>query len=121
MIPAQVDLTGGGVLAIVVTFLVAWLFYAVTLHLAATFFIGDVPSQRAATAALAPAVFSMLFQLGSLSDAVPLFIVLTFASAIAAIHVVYRVRWVTAGLLGLLHFAFALAMGLALYNILTFL
>ena len=121
MIPAQVDATGGGALAIVVTFLVAWLFYAVTLHLAATFFIGGVPSQRAATAALAPTVFSMLFQLGTLSDAVPLFIALTFASVVVAIHVVYRVRWLTATLLGLLHFAFALAMGLALYNIVTYL
>ncbi|WP_254536630.1 DUF7473 family protein [Halomarina litorea] len=121
MIPAQADVTGGGLLAIVVTFLVAWLFYAVTLHLAATFFIGDVPSQRAATAALAPAVVSMLFQLGSLNDAIALFALFTLASVVAAIHVVYRVRWVTAGLLGLLHFAFALALGLALYNIITFL
>jgi hypothetical protein len=121
MIPVQADVTGGGLLAIAVTFLVAWLFYAVTLHLAATFFIGDVPTQRAATAALAPAVFSMLFQLGTLSDAIPLFVVLTFASVVAAIHVVYRLRWVSAAVLGLLHFAFALVLGLALYNIVGFL
>ncbi len=38
------SLTGGGILAVLVTVLVTWLFYAVTLHLAATFFIGDVPA-----------------------------------------------------------------------------
>ncbi|MFC7176508.1 DUF7473 family protein [Halosegnis marinus] len=33
-----------------------------TLHLAATFFIGDVPSQRAAYAAPVPAAVSILLQ-----------------------------------------------------------
>jgi len=56
----QTDVTGGGVLALVVTLAVAWLFYAVTLHLAATFFIGEVPSQRAAYAGAVPAVVSIL-------------------------------------------------------------
>jgi hypothetical protein len=124
MIPAQTDVTGGGVLAIVVTFLVAWLFYAVALHLAATFFLGEVPSQRAATAALAPALFSMLLQLGQVGGgSIPIaaFIVVSFAAALYANHLVYRLRWVTATMLTLLYFAFAAALGLALYNIISFL
>ncbi|MWG34706.1 DUF7473 family protein [Halomarina oriensis] len=124
MIPAQVDVTGGGMLAIVVTFLLAWLFYSVALHLAATFFLGDVPTQRAATAALAPAVFSMLLQLGQIGGAdipIAVFIVLSFVAALFAIHLVYRLRWTTATALTLLYFAFAFALGLALYNIITFL
>jgi hypothetical protein len=124
MIPAQTDVTGGGVLAIVVTFLVAWLFYAVALHLAATFFLGEVPSQRAAAAALAPALFSMLLQLGQVGGgSIPIaaFILVSFAAALYANHLVYRLRWVTATMLTLLYFAFAAALGLALYNIISFL
>jgi hypothetical protein len=124
MIPAQADVTGGGVLAIVVTFLVAWLFYSVALHLAATFFLGDVPTQRAATAAFAPALFSMLLQLGQVgggSIPVAAFIAVSFLAALFAVHLVYRLRWVTATMLTLLYFAFAFALGLALYNIISFL
>lgn len=124
MIPAQVDVTGGGVLAIVVTFLLAWLFYSVTLHLAATFFLGDVPTQRAATAAFVPAMFAMLLQLGQVGGAdipIAVFLVVSFLAALFAIHLVYRLRWATATMLTLLYVAFALALGLALYNIISFL
>ncbi|MFD1513193.1 DUF7473 family protein [Halomarina rubra] len=123
MIPAQ-SVTGGGVLAIVVTFLLAWLFYAVALHLAATFFLGDVPTQRAATAAFAPALFAMLLQLGQVGGAdipIVVFIVVSFLVALFANHLVYRLRWTSAAMLTLLYFAFAFALGLALFNIYTFL
>ncbi|MFC5971427.1 hypothetical protein ACFPYI_08810 [Halomarina salina] len=124
MIPAQVDVTGGGVLAIVVTFLAAWLFYSIALHLAATFFLGEVPTQRAATAAFAPALFSMLLQLGQIGGRdipIAVFIVLTFLAALFAIHLVYRLRWSSAAMLTLLYFAFSFALGLAVYNIISFL
>jgi hypothetical protein len=115
--PAQVDVTGGGPLAVVVTFLLAWLFYAVTLHLAATFFVGDVTHQRAAAASLPPAIVSILLQR---YDPI-VFLPVSLLGAVLAIHFVYRLRFRTATVLGLLHLAFATALGLALYNLIGYL
>lgn len=114
----QTSLTGGGLLAIVVTFLLAWLFYAVTLHLAAVFFIGDVPSQRAAYAAIAPAVVSLLLQqYAGTGTLVLVTILVTLATDLVAISYVYRLKWTSATPLVALHFAFAAVIGFALNNI----
>jgi len=117
-------LTGGGVLAVVVTLLVTWLFYAVTLHLAATFFIGDVPTQLAAKAAIAPAVVSMLLQQWGVSSGLvsPSFgvLVVLVATVIAdgmGISVSYRLSTKSAAPLVALHLAFAAVLGFALNNI----
>ena len=118
------SLTGGGVLAVVVTALVTWLFYAVTLHLAATFFIGEVPSQLAAKAALAPAVVSLLLQRFGVESGIVSadlgVLVVVFFTLVAdgiAISAVYRLSTrSTAPLVGL-HFAFAAVLGFALNNI----
>ena len=117
--------TGGGLLAVVVTFLVAWLFYAVTLHLAATFFIGDVPSQRAAAAGTAPAVVSILLgrwgveAVGFVSPSlgVAVVVVVTLLVDAVAISSVYRISWVPTAALVALHFAFAAVLGVALNNV----
>jgi hypothetical protein len=119
------DPTGGGPLAVVVTFLVAWLFYAVTLHLAATFFIGDVPSQRAAYAGVAPAVVSILLgrwgleAVGFISAdlGVAVVVLATLVADAIAISSVYRISWTPTTALTLLHFAFAAVLGVALNNI----
>jgi hypothetical protein len=125
MLQASPDPTGGGVLAFVVTLLIAWLFYAVTLHLAATFFIGDVPSQRAAYAGLVPALVSILlgrwgiegiaFVSPSLGVAVVL--VATLVADAVAISAIYRISWRPTAALTLLHLAFAAILGIALNNI----
>jgi hypothetical protein len=124
MLPLQAGVTGGGPLAILVTFLVVALFYAVTLHLAAVFFIGEVPSQRAATVAPAPALVSLLLQQWGQVDAVVspgvgvlITIVATLVADAIAISFVYRLQWRSAVPLTLLHFAFAAVLGLALNNI----
>lgn len=122
---AQVDVTGGGLLAVVVTLLLAWLFYAVTLHLAAVFFIGDVPSQRAAKASTAPTVVSLLLQQYGLAGTtlvapgVDLFvaIVATLVADAFAISYSYRLSWPPTIALTLLHLAFATVLGFALNNI----
>jgi len=120
MFPLQ-SVAGGGLLAIVVTLLVTWLFYAVTLHLAATFFIGDVPSQRAAYAAIAPAIVSLLLQQYGGSGALVLVtIAATLLTDLFAISYVYRLKWSSAAPLVLLHFAFAGVLGFALNNIFGF-
>jgi len=117
-------LTGGGVLAIVVTFLLTALFYAVTLHLAATFFLGAVPSQRAVTVAPVPAVVSLLLQQyglggGVVSPGVGVLITVgaTLVADAVAISFVYRLKWRSAIPLTLLHLAFAAVLGVALGNI----
>jgi len=108
------DITGGGPLALVVTFLLAALFYAVTLHLAATFFIGDVPSQLAATVAPVPAVISLLLQQWGPAVVIPV----TLLGDGLAVAYVYELAPKPATALTLLHFAFASVLGLALGNLL---
>lgn len=108
--------TGTGSLALVVTFLLTTLFYAVTLHLAATFFLGEVPSQRAATVAPVPAVVSLLLQQWGPLVVVPV----TLLGDGLAIGRVYRLRWPSAAVLTLLHFAFAAVLGLALGGLFGF-
>jgi hypothetical protein len=126
-LPLQTDVTGGGPLALVVTFLVTSLFYAFTLHLAATFFIGDVPSQRAATAAPVPALVSILLQRYGRSDAaigvdpsllVGLVVLATLVADLLAVSFVYRLKLRSAISLVLLHFGFAALLGVALGNLL---
>ncbi|WP_254272882.1 DUF7473 family protein [Haloarcula marina] len=118
------SLTGGGVLAVVVTLLLTWLFYAVTLHLAATFFIGDTPSQLAAKAAIVPAVVSLLLQqwgvesgLFSPSLGVLVVVLATLVADGIAVSSVYRLSTKSTVPLVALHFGFAAVMGFALNNI----
>lgn len=128
MVVAQADVTGGGVLAVVVTFLLAWVFYAVTLHLAAVFFIGEVPSQRAATAAVAPAVVSMLLGRYGVAGSVLISPGVDFAVAFVAtllvdavaIRSVYRLSPKPTTALTLLHLAFATVLLVALNNVFGF-
>ena len=123
----QVDITGGGLVALVVTLLVTVLFYAVTLHLAATLFLGEVPSQRAVYTAIPPAVVSILLQqYGRTDGAVPVdpllqvgvVIAATLLADLLAISFVYRLKLRTAVPVLLLHFAIAALLGSALGNLL---
>ena len=118
------SLTGGGVLAVAVTLLLTWLFYAVTLHMAATFFIGDVPTQLAAKAAIAPAVVSMLLQqwgvsAGLVSPSVGVLVVVgaTLVADGMGISLSYRLSTKSTAPLVALHLAFAAVLGFALNNI----
>lgn len=113
MLQTSVGLTGGGIFALVVTFLVAVIFYAVTLHLAATFFLGDVPTQYAARAAAVPAVVSFVLQ--QWGPAVT--IAVTLCADFLAVRWSYDLEWQTAVVLALLHFAFSVALFLPLNNI----
>ena len=126
--PLQTDITGGGIFALIVTFLIASLFYAVTLHLAATFFIGDVPSQRAAYVGPVPALVSILLgsygveSIAFISPSLGIVIVLlaTLVADAIAISVSYRISWKPTVILTVLHLAFAAVLGFALNNIFGF-
>lgn len=118
--PLQADATGGGPLALIVTFLLTSLFYAVTLHLAATFFIGDVPSQRAAYVGPVPAAVSILLQQYGLNSSllVGVAVLATLVADLLAVSFVYRLTLRSAVPLVLLHFGFAALLGVALANLL---
>ncbi len=116
MLQTSVDVTGGGPVALAVTFLLAVVFYAVTLHLAATFFIGEVPTQHAVRAAAVPAVVSFVLQ--GWGPAVT--IAATLASDCLAIRWSYDVEWRPAVVVTLLHFAFFVALFFPLNNIFGF-
>jgi len=114
MLQTSVDVTGGGPLALVVTFLLAVAFYALTLHLAAIFFVGDVPTQYAVRAAVVPAVVS--FALQQWGPGVT--IAVTLLGDLLAIRWSYDLSWRPAVALTLLHFAFFVALFLPLNNLL---
>lgn len=111
---ASPPITGGGPIALVVTFLLATVFYAVTLHLAAVFFLGDVPSQRAVTAAPVPALTSILLQQWGPAVVIPV----TVLGDFIAIRFAYGLDLRPTTALTLLHFAFAAVLGVAIANIL---
>jgi len=107
---------GGSPVAILVTLLIATVFYAVTLHLAAVFFLGDVPSQRAAYVAPIPAVTTLL-----VSSWHPLVILaMALLGDFIGIRLSYKLDFVPAGVLTALHFAFATVLAFALNNIFGF-
>ncbi|MFW5956204.1 MAG: DUF7473 family protein [Halorhabdus sp.] len=117
---------GGTIAALVAVFVAVSIFYAVTLHLAATFFLGAVPSQRAATVGPVPAAVSMLLgrwgleSVGFVSRGLGVLIVvaMTLAADAIAIWKVYGLDRRSTVVLTLLHFAFATALGIALANLL---
>ncbi|QSG11209.1 putative membrane protein [Halapricum desulfuricans] len=116
---------GRGLVALLAAFVVATLFYAVTLHLAATFFLGTVPTQKAATVAPAPALVSVLLgrygleRVGFISQRLGVLIVVvaTLSADALVISRVYDLDVVPMAILTLLHFAFAAVLGIALANL----
>ena len=121
-----VDLTGGGVVAVVVTLALAWAFYAFTLHLAATFFIGDVPTQPAATAGAVPAALSVLLgRYGLVGDSLispgvdlAIALLVTLVADWLAIAYAYEIDRTAAAIVVLLHLAFSVALIVPLNNLL---
>ncbi len=128
LLQAGPSLTGQGLVAVLGTILLGWAFYAVTLHLAATFFVGDVPTQPAAAAAIVPAVVSLLLGQYGLSgrtlvspgvDFVIALVAILGADALA-IGYAYELDWKPAAIVAVLHFAFAVALVIPLNNIFGF-
>ena len=121
-----VDLTGGGIVAVLVTLALAWAFYAFTLHLAATFFIGDVPTQPAATAGAVPAILSVLLgqygltgaSLISPSTDLAIALAVTLVADWLAIGYAYELDRQPAAIVLLLHLAFSVALIVPLNNLL---
>jgi len=111
---SAVEIFGRGPVALLVTFLVATVFYAVTLHLAAVYFLGDVPTQPAVMVAPVPALTSILLQQWGPAVVIPV----TLLGDFVAIRFAYELEMRGATALTLLHFAFATVLGIAVANIL---
>ena len=113
MVPLQAELVGGGPLALVVTFLVATLFSAVTLHLAALWTLGDEPHQNAVKAAPVPVVIAMLFSQYNPA----LMAALAFAGALAAVRYAYGLTTRGAALVSVFYFAISTIFAFAFANV----
>lgn len=112
--PAVAAPAPGGPLAYLGTFLLATLFYAVTLHVAARYVLGAVPFRRALAVAPAPALSSILLAGFGPAVVAPA----TFAVASVAIVVVYDLRYRTALLVAVFYYAVAVLVGLTVRSLL---
>jgi hypothetical protein len=113
MVPLQADVFGGGPLALGITFLVATLFSAVTLHLAALWVLGDEPHQNAVKAAPVPVVIAMLFSRYNPA----LIAAFSFAGAVAAVRYAYSLTTKGAVLVSVFYFAVSTIFSFAFANV----
>lgn len=117
MAVAQLDPAAGGPIAYLGTFLLATLFYAVTLHIAARYVLGDVRLRRAFTVAPLLGLFSLVLrQAGPALTAA-----ITVAVAYVAIHVVYDLSHRLTVLVAVVYYTVALLFGLVVVNALALL
>ena len=105
------------VVALVGTFLLAVLFYGVTAHIAARYVLGDVPVARAFIVGVAPAVVSFALQAYHPLVVIPLAVAADFF----AIRAVYRLKYLSAGLVTVAHFTVSAILGITLYNLVALL
>jgi hypothetical protein len=101
------------VVALVGTFLLAALFYAVTAHIAARYVLGDVPIPRAFAVGVVPAIISFALQAYG-----PGVVILVSATAdFFAIRGVYRLKYKTAVLVTLAHYTVSALVGITVFNL----
>lgn len=116
--PLQVSAVGAPV-AVAGTALLTLAFVAVTAHLAARYVLGDVSMKRAGIAAPLPAAVILV---GGLTGLPPLAWILLFAATdLAAISAVYRLRWRTAAVVAVVHYALVVSGGIATANVVRWL
>lgn len=111
---AQVTPAGGGPLAYAGTFLLATAFYALTVHLAARYVLGDVPLRRALAVGTVPAATTLLLQQYGPAASIAVAVV---ADALA-IHAVYRIRVSLTAAVTVIHYTVSVLLGLTLFNLL---
>lgn len=104
--PLQTQPSPGTPLAFVGTLVVGWLFFSFTAHVAASYVLGEVPWKRALAVGAVPAVVTLA--LGQLPAAA--IIVVALLADLAAFHLVYRVRYLTAALATVFHYVASLAL-----------
>ena len=98
--------------AIVGTFLLTVVFYAITAHIAARYVLGDVPIKFAFVVGTVLALVSFLLQqYGGV-------VVIVVAATVdfVLIQALYRLRYRTAGMVAVAHYTVAVIAGLVVFN-----
>jgi hypothetical protein len=111
--PAQLDPAAGTPAAYVGTFLVAAVFYSVTLHIAARNVLGSVPVKRAFIVGPVVALVSVLLQ--QYGPAVV--ILVTLVTDAFAIRTVYRLNPRNTAFVAVIHYTVAIILGFTLFNL----
>jgi hypothetical protein len=111
--PAAVAPTPGTPLALVGTLALAWAFFAFTAQAAATYFLGDVPWRRSLAVGAVPAVVTMAL----IRYHPAVILAVATAADLAAVHVVFRLRYRTAALVTLGHVVASVALAVPLANL----
>jgi hypothetical protein len=115
--PAQLDPAAGGPLAFLGTFVLAAIFYALTLHVAARYVLGDAPVKRALLVGPVLAVAAILLQ--RYGPAVV--IASTLALDAFAISAVYRLSWKSTAFVAVIHYTVAVIVGITIFNLIALL
>ncbi|MFC7239573.1 hypothetical protein ACFQS4_15505 [Saliphagus sp. GCM10025317] len=112
-IPGGIDPAGGGPLAYLGTFLLATVFYGVTLHIAARYVLGTVPVKRAFTIGPVLALVSVVLQRWGPLVVVPFMV----AVAYTAILIVYDLDYKLAALVAVAYYTVAVIVGFTILNL----
>lgn len=115
--PLQLDPSAGTPVAYVGTFLVATLFYSVTLHIAARNVLGDVPVKLAFVVGPMLALVSLLLQQYGPAVVLPV----TLVADAVAINLVYRLDAKLTAFVSVIHYTVAVILGFTLYNLVALL
>ena len=109
----EIDPAGGGILAYLGTFLLATVFYGLTLHIAARYVLGTVRLKQAFTVAPILALVSIALQQWG-----P-FVVIPFMLAVAytAILIVYDLSYKLTLLVSVIYYTVAVIAGFTIFNL----
>ncbi|WP_267641616.1 DUF7473 family protein [Haloarchaeobius amylolyticus] len=114
---AQLDPATGSPVAFLGTFLLAALFYAVTLHIAARNVLGSVPVKPAFVVGPLLAAVSLLLQRRGPAVVIPVLLLLDAF----AIHWVYGLDRRETAFVAVIHYTVAVILGFTLYNLVALL
>lgn len=109
----QLDPATGPPSAVLGTFLLAAIFYALTAHVAARYVLGQAPVAPAIGVGVTLAAVVLL-----LGEAGPATVIgVSLAVDVAAIRLLYRLAWRQTGLVALVHYTVAAILGITLFNL----
>jgi hypothetical protein len=113
--PLQVDPATGGPLALFGTFVLAAVFYSITLHIAARYVLGDAPVGRAFYVGVLLALVAVLLQ--RRGPAVVIAATVTFDAFL--ISAIYRLSWKSTALVTVIHYTVSVLVGITIYNLIA--
>lgn len=110
---AQLEPAAGGLLAYLGTFVVATVFYGLTLHIAARYVLGDVSVRRAFRVAPILALFLIVLQQAGPAITAGVSLVVAYT----AIHVIYDLSHRMTAFVTVIYYTVALLVGIVIYNL----